>query len=379
VDCTAAGDLAGARVLSDALLTLGLDALTCGKPAFVNFTRSLLLSDAGTLLPAASTVLEIREDVAIDLDVVEACRLLHHKGFALALDDFVPGSPAEALLPYVRFVKVDVLQTGARERRDLALRMKPLGIRLIAEKVETASIVEQAHAAGYRLFQGYYFCRPTTFTAAPIAGRRLAYMGLLGALNRDDLTIDELEDLIKHDMSLSYRVLRSVNSWIYGLRNEVTTVRHALVLLGIDQIRKWASVWALAGMNSGGTQELVTVALLRARCCELVGRALWGAEEGDRYFLLGLCSLLDVVLGKPMADALAEMPLAAPIKDALLGAANQSRDILDAVVAYEQAKWDEAEQAMSRLQLPVSRLPEVYSDAICWARELTKPTTGAMA
>lgn len=376
-DCTAAGDLAGARVLSDTLLTLGLDALTCGKLAFVNLTRSLLVSDAGTLLPATSTVLEIREDVAIDLDVVEACRQLHHKGFALALDDFVPGSPAEALLPYVRFVKVDVLQTQARERRELALRMKPLGIRLIAEKVETAAVVEQAHAAGYRLFQGYYFCRPTTFAAAPIAGRRLAYMGLLGALNRDDLTIDELEDLIKHDLSLAYRVLRSVNSWIYGLRNEVTTVRHALVLLGIDQIRKWASVWALAGMNSGGTQELVTVALLRARCCELVGRTLWGPEEGDRYFLLGLCSLLDVVLGKPMAEALAEMPLAAPIKDALVGVSNQPRDILDAVVAYEQARWDDAEQAMSRLQLPVSRLPEVYSDAICWARELTKPTSGA--
>jgi EAL and modified HD-GYP domain-containing signal transduction protein len=377
IDCTASGDLAGARVLSDAVLTLGLDALTCGRPAFVNFTRSLLLGEAGTLLPRDSTVIEIREDVAIDAEVMAACRSLHAKGFALALDDFVPGSPAEALLPFVRFVKVDVLQTTADVRASLATRLRPRGVRLIAEKVETAEMAAQALAVGYRLFQGYYFCRPTTFAATPMPARRLAYMGLLGALNRQDMTVDELEDLVKHDVSLSYRVLRSVNSWLYGLRNEVTSIRHALILLGLDQIRKWASVWALAGLNSSGTQETVTVALLRARCCELLGNALLGPEEGASYFLLGLCSLLDVILGRPMADALAEMPLAAEINDALLGTANRPREVLDAVVAYEQGKWEEAALAMARLNLPVATLPDVYADALRWARELSKTTKSA--
>jgi len=294
IDCTAAGDLASARVLSDAVLTLGLDLLTCGRKAFVNFTRPLLLSGAGTLLPANSVVIEVTEDVAIDGDVIDACRKLDALGFSLALDDFMPGSDAEALLPFVRFVKVDVLQTAAHDHATIAKRLLPLGVRLIAEKVETADMVAQTRAAGYRLFQGYYFCRPTTFVATSMPAHHVAYLGLLGALNRKDVSVDELEDLIKHDVSLSYRVLRSTNSWLFGVRQEIQSIRHALVFLGVDQIRKWASVWVLAGLNSSGTQETITVALVRARCCELLGHALLGPEEGAGYFLLGLCSLLDV-------------------------------------------------------------------------------------
>jgi c-di-GMP-related signal transduction protein len=374
--CTTEGDIAGARVLSDAVFALGLDVLTSGRPAFLNFTRSLLMNGAATLLPPTSMVIEVREDVEIDSDVVDMCRNLHNRGFALALDDFVPGSPAEQLIPFASFVKIDVLTISAAERKKVASRLLPRGIRMIAEKVETAEIVDEARVHGYRLFQGYYFCRPKTFATSAMPGRHLAYLTLLGALNQEDLGVDELEDLVKHDVSLSYRVLRSVNSWLYGLRHEVTSIRHALVLLGIDQIRKWASVWLLAGLNSTGTQETVNVAILRARCCELVGDQLAGVEEGQSFFLLGLCSLLDVVLGRPMKEALGEMPLPAVINDALLGEENQAKYVLDAVLAYEQGKWEEANQAMEKLRLSPDLMPAIYADALRWARELLKTTNG---
>jgi EAL and modified HD-GYP domain-containing signal transduction protein len=372
VDCTAPGDIAGARVLSDALLTLGLDVLTGRRRAFMNFTRGLLLGNAATLLPKESTVVEVREDVAIDNEVIEACRNLQSLGFALALDDFVPGSAAEALLPFATFVKVDVFQVGPGARKQLAQRLRPKGLWLIAEKVETAEIVAQSRAAGYRLFQGYYFCRPTTFAAASMPSRRQAYLRLLAALNREDLTIDELEELVKSDVSISYRVLRSINSWLYGLRQEVTSIRHALAFLGLDQIRKWASVWALAGMNNSGSDETITVALLRARCAELIGNRLAGPEEGASYFLLGLCSLLDAVLNRPMADALANMPLSSEIVDALLGKSNQPRVVLDMVIAYERGRWDEAAAGMARLGLAETSLADIYADALRWARSLTQ-------
>jgi c-di-GMP-related signal transduction protein len=376
--CTAEGDIAGARVLSDAVLALGLDVLTNGRLAFINFTRSLLLNGAGTLLPPTSMVVELREDIEVDQEIVEACRSLHARGFALALDDFVPGSSAESLIPFVSFVKVDVLAIPPDERKKLAARLVPRGVRMIAEKVETAEVVEEARVHGYRLFQGYYFCRPKTFVASAMPGRHMAYLGLLGALNRDDLSVDELEDLVKHDVSLSYRVLRSVNSWLYGLRHEVTSIRHALVLLGIDQIRKWASVWVLAGLNSTGTQETVNVAILRARCCELLGDQLTRPDDGPSFFLLGLCSLLDVVLGRPMEEALKEMPLPATINGALLGEQNEARYVLDAVLAYEQGKWTEANAAMAQLRLSADLLPAVYGDALRWARELLKTTSGTV-
>jgi EAL and modified HD-GYP domain-containing signal transduction protein len=369
--CTASGDLAGARTLNAAMLAVGLDALTGGLPAFINLTRHLLLNGAGTLLPREVAVLEIREDVPIDEEVMGACRALHGDGYALALDDFSPGSAAEALLPWVRYVKVDVLETPASEWRALAARLSARHIRLVAEKVETAETAGVAAGAGFHLFQGYYFCRPVMFAARPVPSRRLAYVRLLAALNRPNLSLGEVEDLVKHDVSLSYRVLRSINSAAFALQREVTSIRSALVLLGVAQIRKWASVWALAGLSGGESPGAVAVSLVRARCCERLGGLLGGPDQ-DGYFLLGLCSLLDVILQRPMTMALDELPLPASLRDALLGKANQARVALDTIVAYEQGHWDQAVALTTSLGLDPQVLEDVYGDALRWSRELSQ-------
>src|SRR5262249_11344244 len=157
-----------ARVLTDTILNLGLDTITNGRLAFFNLTRLLLVNDAGTLLPAANTVLELHEDIPVDDEVIDACRRLHKLGYKLALDDFRIGSAAEARLPYVKCVKVDLLDTPTREWAPVAQRLAGRGVTLVAEKVETADVVKAATAAGYTLFQGFFFCKPSTFTAAAI-------------------------------------------------------------------------------------------------------------------------------------------------------------------------------------------------------------------
>jgi c-di-GMP-related signal transduction protein len=368
--CSAEGDVASARVFADTVSSLGLDTLTAGRLAFVNLTRSMLVNDAGMLLPAAATVLELREDIPIDGEVIAACHRLRRAGYSMALDDFVAGSDAEILLPYTTFVKVDVLATPCETWAGLAARLRPMGVRMIAEKVETAAVVKQTHAAGYNLFQGYFFCRPTTFSANVVPGRHLVYLNLLGALARPDLTVRELEDLVKHDVSLSYRVLRCINSAAFGHRQEIHSIGQALVMMGMSRIRKWASVWAMAGFNRGGTRETVTVALLRARSCELVCEML-SAGSGETFFLLGLCSLLDVMLCQPMGVALEDMPLPPAIRNALLGNANVPRAVLDMVIAYERGDWDDATAAATRAGIDAAILPEIYADALRWARELS--------
>jgi EAL and modified HD-GYP domain-containing signal transduction protein len=369
--CPAGDNLASSRVFSDAVLSLGLEKLTGGKPAFVNFTRDLLLSGAARLVRNNTLVIEILETVNIDAEVIAACRALRGQGYSLALDDFVPGSDAEQLIPCVKYVKIDVLQTTPAERAKLAERFRSLGISLVAEKVETREMADAVLANGYRFAQGYYYCRPTTFAAQALPARRLAHLSLFAALNRSDLTVDEVEDLVKHDVSLSYRILRSINSAAYSLRREIESIRQALVLLGVDQIRKWAAVWTLAGLNEGGTPETVTVALLRARSCEVLGILLANKERGELFFLLGLCSLLDAIVGRPMTDLLKEMPLPVGTKDALLGQANQERSVLDAVIAYENGLWDEAASAIGPLGLKEAALPDAYADALKWARGLS--------
>ncbi len=369
--CLATGDFASARVLTDALLGLGLETLTVGLPAFINLTRELLLDEAGTLLPTGATVLELREDIPVNPEVIKACRRLHELGYALALDDFVAGSDAEALLPWARYVKIDLLSTPAADWAALAARFKRRGLTVVAEKVESAEVAAEARAAGYRLFQGFFFCRPTTFASTPLPASRLGHLRLLAALNRENITLSDVEDLIKHDVSLSYRVLRSVNAAGIAQRQEVSSIRRALLLLGVDQIRKWASVWSLAGLNGTGTSETVSMALMRARCCELLAASVPAADPGA-HFLLGLCSLLDVILQRSMAEAIAEMPLPAAVRGALLGEATPARAILESVVAYEQGDWAAAAAAAQRVGVSHALLPAVYADALRWARDLSQ-------
>ena len=374
--CEDSRDLAAARVLSDSMLTLGLDTLTGGRRAFVNVTRYMLLNDLLMVMSPQSVVLEILENVEADDETLAACQRLRDRGYALALDDFTSGTGADAFLPFARYVKVDVLSTSDAERR----RMKeivPAGVKLIAEKVETAEVFEQARSMGYGLFQGYYFCRPTTFVGGAMSARRLAYARLLAALNRTNVSVNTVEDLIKHDASLSYRVLRCINSAAFGIRREIRSIRQALVLLGLDQIRKWASVWALAGLNGGASAELVTVAILRARSCELVASSFLTQEAAAEYFLMGLCSVLDAMLGQPMETAVADLPLGEDIRQALLGTPNAARTVLDAVIAHERGAWDEAARLAAGLSISPERLPMAYGDALKWARELTQAAATA--
>ncbi len=376
-ECRANYDVASARVLNDALLSFDIDTLTGGRPAFFNITREVLLSGAAKLLPPATTVIELREDVAAEPDVIEACRELHALGYSIALDDFAEGGGADDLLPFVRFVKVDVLATEPAVWKAMAQRLRPRGVVLVAEKVETIKMAEDTRAAGFSLFQGYYFCKPATRAMTALPGRRLAYLNLFAALNRPGLSIIELEDLVKHDVSLSYRVLRSVNAAAFAQQREIQSIRHALLLLGMDHIRKWCSVWSLSGVNGSGAFETVVVTLLRARCCELAGVAAAGEDASGEYFLLGLCSLLDVLLGIPMAEAIEKIPVPAPVREALLGRTNAARQVLDMVVAYERGEWAVADAGAKTLGIPEQVMPNAYADALRWAREFLPATAAA--
>ncbi len=358
-----------ARALSDTLLSVGLDELTDGHPAFLSMTRELLLSDACRVLPPAHAVFELDGTVAVDKELVTACRDLQGSGYSIALHGFTPKTPAEELLPFMRFVKVDAVATPAQERSQLARHLAHRGLRLIAERVGTRALVRDTQSVGFDLFQGFFFCEPLIVRSKPLPGRQLAYLNLLAALNKPTLTMGELEELVKHDASITLRVLQCVNSAAFGVRREISSLREALVLLGTGTIARWATIWAMAGLNSGPT-EVVTMAVLRGRCCELMGDRLEQGTGAD-LFLLGLCSLLETMLGVPMLKVLEEMPLSAEIRMALLGAPGNERSLLDAVIAYERGNWEDAEQRCDLIGLPRDAAPRAYSDALRWAAKLS--------
>jgi c-di-GMP phosphodiesterase len=364
-------DEASARVFTDTLLTMGFDTLTDGRKGFMNVSRTLLLSEAASLTPPAQSVLELLETIEADPEVIDACRTLKTLGYTLALDDFVPAAGADRLLPYVKLVKVDVLSTAAETRAAIARRLLPRGIRMLAEKVETLEMFDAARADGYTLFQGYFFCKPKTLSSVALPASRLAHLHVLAEINRPELTVMALEEIVKHEPSLTYRLLRCVNSASTGLHQEIHSIRQAIVLLGVDRIRKWASVWALAGLNGRGCSEVVTLAVLRARCCELLGDRI-GEGSGAEFFLLGLCSLLDTMLGRTLSSVVDGLPLSEETRSALLGQDNASRRVLDAVIMHERGAWAQAEAAAERAGISAADVAAAHADAIRWGRQLSQ-------
>jgi len=358
-----------ARVLTDAILTIGLETLANKKPAFLTFTRDLLINGAATLLPASAIVACVPGSLGGDLTVLDACKALHAGGYTLAIDDF-RGGPADGLLPFAKFVKIDI---GTVSSLTVASTVARVGTRaqVIASRVESPEAYAAAKAAGCRFFQGFYFCEPVMRPAQVLPAKQLAYVNLLTALNKPSLTIAELEDLVKRDASLAYRVLRSVNSAAFVGGREITSIRQALVLLGIDQVRKWASVWSLAGLGGGSASETMSLALIRARCCELIGQRLSGSEAADQLFLLGLCSLLDTILSRPIELAIADVQVPTDVRDALLGVRNFARTVLDGVIAVERADWTRATTIAADAGIPESVLSKAYADALPWACQLS--------
>ena len=360
--------LASTKVLTSSVLTIGLDVLTRGKPAFVNFTRAGLLGNDASFLPSDSAVVEIVEDVEPDAEVVQACRLLREMGYRLALDDFVYSPEIEPLLDLAAFVKIDFETTTAPERRELVRRLKGRALSLVAEKVETEEQFREGLALGCTHFQGYFFSRPVVYRKQELRGHRGSHMQLMHEASSEEMDFERLERIVKTDVSLSYKLLRYINAVSFGWKQRITSVRHALSLLGQEQVRRWALMVALSSMAERRPQELAVMAAVRARLCE--GLFTLGPRGSDRAldgFMLGMFSLMDAILELPMEQAVEGVPVADDVRGALLGEANHARDVLDAVIAYERGDWSVLDAHVAGLGLAQDRLPRLYTEAVEWA------------
>jgi EAL and modified HD-GYP domain-containing signal transduction protein len=363
------GDQASSRVISDACFLHDLDIYAGNAKLFVNVTTDVLVKGYVTMLPADRTVVEILESVDVIPEVVTACQELRQAGYTVALDDYCDAPRWKPLLPFVDILKIDFLATETCERKRVARHYRPLGIRLLAEKVETPAIFREAAQSGYELFQGYFFKVPVMICAKDIPSQRLHYLNLLAEIHRPESDVTRLTDVIKADVSLTYKLLRYINSAFFGVRQRVDSVRHALLLLGVRELRRWASLVALTCLAEDAAAEVTHSALVRARFCEGLAEKLEMQEATQSLFLLGLLSLIDVIVGRPMEEILSSLPIEDEIKQALLGESNRYREILDIVTAYEAGQWDRLPETAASLGLAEGALPAGYEDALRWSQE----------
>ena len=364
-------DAASRSTLNTAML-LGLDVLCDGRRAFVNCTRDILLKDYITLLPSEKAVAEILETVPADDLVVAACRRLKEAGYTIALDDFAVNDPREALTEIADIIKVDIRETSAADAAAMVKRYGPWRCRMLAEKVETREEFLATKKAGFLYFQGYFFRRPEILTAQEIPANRLNYLRMLKAVSQRELDVREIENLVKSEAALCYRLLRYLNSAAFGFATEIHSVRHALAILGEREVRRWIRLVATLGAGQGKTSELVLSAMVRARFCELLSPKI---PHGDSdLFLMGLLSLMDAILEIPMAQVLDNIPIDQETKAALLGEGSRLGPFYQLMLAQEFGDWKTATGLTSQLHLTESDVADCYWQAMQWAREVSSGT-----
>lgn len=369
------GNMASQSVISSGIHVFGFTSLTGGKPAFINFTKQLLLSGAALVLPPKQVVVEVLETVEPEDDVIKACSELKQHHYLLALDDFVLRPGYEPLTELADIIKVDFLQVKGEERKTLVQKFGKRGIRMLAEKVETREDFSEALQAGYSYFQGFFFCKPEIVSGREIPSHKLTYLRLMQELNREELEFNRIESILKSDVSLSFKLLRYINSAAIGLRYPVTSLRQAMVLLGEQNLRRWAMLALAASMLEDKPQELLVTGVVRGRFCELVCQRLGLKAVGVDPFLVGLLSVLDALLDRPLSDLLEELPVAVEIKEALLERPTILGAVYKLAVNYERANWEEVSRLIEQLNLQEQELPLLYGQAVSWTDQLFHSTS----
>jgi c-di-GMP-related signal transduction protein len=370
------GDQATADVIINSFLNIGIDSLSSGKPCFINFTENLLRLKIPTYFNPREIVVEVLESVEPSLDVVKICMELKKLGYKIALDDFIfnESNPySKELMRAADFVKVDFQSTTSEMRRSIEVLSSLLGFKLIAEKVETEEQYQLARQRGYHYFQGYFFCKPNIIGSHDVPAYFHSYYSIIQSLEMSEPSIDVISGLIEQDLSLSYKLLKLINSPAYRPKHKIHSIRQAIVLLGLMEIKRWIYVLAVreqAVSREKMENEVITLCLTRAKMCELAAKKMNGPVNTSSYFLTGLFSLMDTILGVPMKRILDDLPLNDEICNALIGRTNELKDMLELVISVEKAEWTALDERMDMLNLTEQDISESYQQACLWAEEL---------
>ncbi|MFT7485384.1 MAG: EAL and modified HD-GYP domain-containing signal transduction protein [Candidatus Paceibacteria bacterium] len=358
------GDKATARVLVNAFLELGAGRLAGEAVCFINLTEPFLTGKLPLPLPAERVVIEVLEDVLPTPEVIEGVRRLKAQGVKVAMDDYIHREENDELLALCDYVKIDLKAQGREETAKLVGLLRPYGMKLLAEKVETEEEMEFCRELGFDYFQGYFLTKPEIVEGRSVPTNRMAFLRMLSRLLDPNVEMEELQEIISQDVSLAYRLLRYANSSIYGPSQPITAIGQTLVMLGLKAIRKIVSLIILVELDDK-PGDLLAQSLVRAKMCEVLAQRV-GVKDTSAYYTVGLLSTLDALTGSPMATVLEDMPLAPELEEALLGVKGDLGDALNCVMAFERGEW----MSTSFRELNPTQLTECYADGVEYSREI---------
>ena len=351
-------------------LNQGLAVITSGKPALINFSEESILTGLPLILPPKEVMIEILETVTPSDEVYQACRTLYHKGYHLALDDFVYKPEWNRFFNLVKLIKFDIQATSLDELTPLINKLKARkNLKILAEKVETKAEFLQAKKLGFHFFQGYYFCKPEMSENKEIDTSQVVFFNLMQECLRTQLNINKLTGYFERDVGLSFKLFKFINSGILPLTQKITSIKSALIYLGENETKKLMLLLTTGILAIDKPQELTRLAIIRAKFCELMA-AKTMPELADAGFMVGLFSLLDAMLDSPLEKILTDLSLAPEVLTALTGDSPSSlKYILNAVSYYEQGSWYNTKKNAEMVRVNYEELTDYYQTAIVWANK----------
>ncbi|MCH8023168.1 MAG: HDOD domain-containing protein [Candidatus Marinimicrobia bacterium] len=336
----------------------------------IDITPEILLGSDIQRLSKKSVILYLREPFNSKPEHLSALESLKADGFRVGLGSFATDDK------YFETVKLaDQLVVDFRGKSESELRLVPnwcksYNIKTVAHNLETRAAFELARKLEYNSFHGPFFHKAEYVDKEAVPGFKLNYLRLLQEINVSDISFDKLERIIKQDVSLTYGLLKYINSAAFGLRMEVESIKHALTLLGIMLVKRWATMVAIANIGKGLPVEALVTCMVRGKFLEELGHKLGHVQRGDDLFFMGIFSLIDLFFSRPLEEILEEMPIKADIKAAILGDGGQFADLLSMVKVYEEGDWEPLLASASKLGVSEELIAGLYFDALDWTQNL---------
>lgn len=360
---------ASEEVLSNGFFTVGWKVLAGNKPALWNVTQDLLLSDRIMLLPHAHVYLELLETTQPTADVLARCRELKDCGYKLVLDDYMGEPEREPLLQYCDWIKVDWMGASREAKRALPKRRK---WKCLAEKIETQEEFHAAQLMGYDFFQGYFLERPKLMSGRRLPAAQVERLKLLSELARSDPDFNHIEAAISRDLDLAYKLMTWVNSAASDRRMPASTIKEALMWMGLDQTRRFIGMFAVAGLAGQEKSALLDKALVRARMSDLLAGAAGAAQQRPLAFLGGLFSMLEALLGKPMDEICDDMALPDEARSLFVSdccaCGGVAKKCLNVAVAWQQGDTDTVEACAAGSPIKPSQIAALYLESVRWVQ-----------
>ncbi len=359
-------DSATSQVVINTFLDMGLDNLVGNALACINLSERFLIEEDALPIPAERVILDIHADISVNPSTIKALKNLKQAGFTLAVEDLRDIPDFNTIIKLTDIYKLNIRE---HSKETMAARLKGLkkfNVKFLADKVESLDEYDTYADMGFDYFQGYFLSRPRIIKGKTLESNKLSIMQLLSTLHNSKSEINEVEDVISSDLTLSYKLLKLINSAFFNLTTDVDSIKRAVVFLGRKKLISWASLLALSSVGDQPA-SLIKLGMVRAKVCELIALRFKLKDE-DQFFTAGMFSALDILMERPIETLIEPLPLADSVKRGIL----EHKGNIGVLVKCSKLLETSAADQVNIKGISKAELSNLYLQADQWAEGVTQ-------